>query len=81
MTEAEILLAIRTQLTVNVWPIAGKALGYRTKSAAYAAAARGDIQVVPGQGRRKPVPTHWLRRVLFVEDARGPGKGRRRKVA
>jgi hypothetical protein len=79
VTSADILRAIQSQLTVNVWPIAGKALGYRTKSAAYAAVKRGDIKVLADQGRRKPVPTLWLRKVLFVEEARAPGRGGRRR--
>jgi hypothetical protein len=82
MTQAEILHALRTQLTVPIWPTAGLALGYRTKSAAYAAAQRGRIKTIEGMGRRKPVATRWLREVLFVEKYQAPGKGRwRRKIA
>lgn len=68
MDDREILEAIRTRLTVEVWPTAGKALNYRTKSAAYQAVKRGAIRVVEGQGRRKPVPTAWLRRILCIDE-------------
>jgi hypothetical protein len=84
MTEAELLHTLQTQLTVSVWPVAAKALGYKTKSAAYAAAARGDIKLIPGTSRRKLVPTLWLRKALFIPEAQAPGRAhhrRRRKAA
>jgi hypothetical protein len=64
--------AIMTRLTVEVWPIAGKALNYKTKSASYAAARRGVIVTVEGQGRRRTVPTAWLRRVLLIDGGEPP---------
>jgi hypothetical protein len=63
LTWAQITHAIETRPTVPVWPIAGPALGYRSKSAAYDAAAKGHIRVIK-QGRKRPVPTTWLRHVL-----------------
>jgi hypothetical protein len=65
----KILKEIRTQLTVDVWPTAGMALGYRTKGAAYAAARRGAMRVIEDEGRRRQVPTAWLRRVLCLDDS------------
>jgi hypothetical protein len=75
MTHDDLLHSLRTQLTVPVWPHAGKALGYKTKSAAYAAAARGAIQTIPDMGRKRPVATAWLRSVLFVESSPPPQEG------
>jgi len=69
MNDQQILDAIRSRLTVEIWPVAGRALGYRTKGAAYAAEKRGAIRTVEGQGRRKQVPTAWLRRVLYLDHA------------
>jgi hypothetical protein len=60
--------AILNEFTVPVWPIAGQALGFRTKSAAFAAARRGAIRTIEGMGRKRPVPTAWLRRVLCLDD-------------
>jgi hypothetical protein len=79
MTHDDLLHSLRTQLTVPVWPHAGKALGYKTKSAAYAAAARGAIQTIPDMGRKRPVATAWLRSVLFVEKFEAPGRAHRRR--
>jgi hypothetical protein len=67
-----ILDAIMTELTVPVWPEAGKALGFRTRSAAFAAARRGAIRTIEGMGRKKPVPTAWLRQVLCLDRAPTP---------
>jgi hypothetical protein len=63
LTWKEIVHAIETRPTVEVWPIAGPALGYRSKTASYDAARKGLIQVIE-MGRKRPVPTPWLRRVL-----------------
>jgi hypothetical protein len=48
--------------------LAGKALGL-SKNAAYAAVERGEI---PSErfGRRRVVPTAWLRRVLLIDDTK-----------
>lgn len=65
--DEEIRLAIMTKLTVPLWPTAGKALGL-SRSATYEAAARGQIPTCD-VGRRKPVPTAPLRRMLGIESA------------
>lgn len=62
----EIVDQILTRPTVDVWPVAGPALGYKSKSASYDAARKGHIRTID-QGRRKPVPTSWLRGVLGLE--------------
>jgi hypothetical protein len=67
MTDDEVLRLIMTKLAVPVWPVAGKALGLG-RNAAYEAATRGDIPTVPVGGRRKPVPTSWLRCKLGLVD-------------
>jgi hypothetical protein len=41
LTWKQIMHAIETRPTVEVWPIAGPALGYRSKSASYDAARKG----------------------------------------
>ena len=69
LTWKEIVDQIQTRPTVEVWPIAGPALGYMSKSAAYDAARKGFIRVVE-QGRKKPVPTPWLRQVLGLKTRR-----------
>ena len=46
LTWKQIVDAIQTRPTVEVWPIAGPALGYRSKSAAYDAARKGFIRVL-----------------------------------
>ena len=65
----EIVDEIQTRPTVEVWPIAGPALGYMSKSAAYDAARKGFIRVL-AQGRKRPVPTPWLRQVLGLNTPR-----------
>jgi hypothetical protein len=80
LTHHEILTAIRTQLSVDLWPIAGKALDYQTPGAAYAAAKRGAIRVIDDGTRRKKVPTAWLRQVLCLDDAQPASRRRRRKA-
>jgi len=73
-TWAEIVNAIETQTTVDIWPYAGPALGYQSRTASYDAAKSGKIKTIPGQGRWRRVPTSWLRGVLGLKDAR---RGRR----
>ena len=50
--------------TVPVWPDAGRLLGYKSKSAAYRAAAGGFIPTVQLSERRVAVPTAALRTML-----------------
>jgi hypothetical protein len=69
LTWKQIVDAIQARPTVPVWPVAGPALGYRSKSASYDAARKGWIPVLE-LGRKRPVPTPWLRRVLGL-DTRG----------
>jgi hypothetical protein len=76
-TWKEIMHAIQTRPTVEVWPIAGPALGYRSKSASYDAAKKGLIRVIE-MGRKRPVPTPWLRRVLGVDANRRRRQHRRK---
>lgn len=45
----------------------GRALGYRSKSAAYRAAARGDLPVLRLGERKLVVPVHALLRMLEVD--------------
>lgn len=49
-------------------PDTGRALGL-SRNAAYDAAKRGEIHTLEF-GRRKRVPTAWLRKKLMIEDAR-----------
>jgi hypothetical protein len=67
LTWKEIIHAIETRPTVEVWPYAGPALGYTSKSASYDAARKGLIRVIE-QGRKRPVPTSWLRNVLGLKN-------------
>ena len=75
LTWNEILEAIQTRPTVEVWPYAGPTLGYRSKTASYDAARKGFIKTIP-QGRKCPVPTPWLRQVLGLD---GPRRRRGRR--
>jgi hypothetical protein len=76
LTWKEIMHAIETRPTVEVWPIAGPALGYMSKSAAYDAARKGLIRCIE-IGRKRPVPTPWLRHVLGLDARR---RSRRHKA-
>jgi hypothetical protein len=78
LTWKEIIDAIQTRPTVEVWPYAGPALGYRSKSASYDAARKGLIRVIE-MGRKRPVPTRWLRHVLGL-DVATRRRQRRRKT-
>jgi hypothetical protein len=69
LTWKQIIEAIQTRPTVEVWPYAGVSLGYRSKSSAYDAARKGLIRTIP-QGRKMPVPTRWLRHVLGLDEGR-----------
>ena len=57
------------ELLLPIWPDAGKALGYRTRSASYDAVARGDIYVVQLGKRLKRVPKRWLDRKTSGDEA------------
>ena len=63
--DEKIRLAIMTKLTVPIWPTAARALGMG-RSAAYGAAKRGDILTLD-MGRKRPVPTSWLKRKLGLD--------------
>jgi len=76
LTWKEIIDAILTRPTVEVWPFAGPPLGYRSKSASYDAARKGLIRTLE-MGRKRPVPTPWLRQVLGLQTRR---RQRRRKT-
>jgi hypothetical protein len=52
-----------------IWPDAGKTLGFKTRSAAYDAVARGDIFVVRLGKKLKRVPKSWLDRKTSGEAA------------
>jgi hypothetical protein len=62
----EILAEIRRQPTVRVWPHAGRALGL-CRGAAYAAAARNEIDVIR-IGRSVRAVSASLRRRLGLEE-------------
>jgi hypothetical protein len=51
---------ILTKLAVPLWPHTGWALGVG-RSLTYEGAESGVIPTIEGIGRRKPVPTSWLR--------------------
>jgi hypothetical protein len=55
----------RDRPTVPLWPIAGKVLGIG-RSTAYESAERGEIPVLTF-GRRKVVPTAWLKKAVEAE--------------
>ena len=57
------------KLLLPIWPDAGKALGYRSRSAAYGAVARGDIPVVTLGKKLKRVAKHWIERKTSGEVA------------
>jgi hypothetical protein len=59
---------IEVQL-LPIWPHAGKALGYRTRSAAYDAVARGDIRTVKLGKKILRVPKRWLDRMVSGDEA------------
>jgi hypothetical protein len=65
--DEKIRKAIMRDLTVPLWPTAGRALGLG-RSATYDAASRGEIPTIQ-VGRKKPVPTAPLRKMLGIEHA------------
>jgi hypothetical protein len=52
---------------VPLWPEAGRTLGFRSRSAAYAAADKGVIKTVR-LGKLRRVPTDWLERKATGEE-------------
>lgn len=58
------LKAALEQPTIDV-PTAGKAFGL-SRNSSYEAAARGEIKTIE-MGRKKRVPTSWLRNVLGLD--------------
>jgi hypothetical protein len=67
MGEDEIRQEILTKLTVPLWPTAGRALGLGRNST-FEGAKKGEIETIP-VGRRRPVPTAWLRKKLGLDGA------------
>jgi hypothetical protein len=59
---------IMTKLTVPLWPTAGKALGLGRNST-FEGARKGEIETI-AVGRRRPVPTAFLRRKLGLDNPR-----------
>lgn len=57
---------IMTKLTVPLWPTAGRALGLG-RGATFQAARTGEIEVIE-IGRRKPVPTSFLKKKLGLAE-------------
>jgi hypothetical protein len=66
MDDKEIRQAIMTRLTVPLWPTAGRALGLGRNST-FEGARNGQIETIP-VGRRRPVPTAFLRRKLRLDE-------------
>jgi hypothetical protein len=79
LTWKQIVDAIMTKPSVSIWPVAGLALGYKSKSAAYSAARLGYIKVIE-QGRKRPVPTQWLRGVLGLKTRRRPRTAEKKAI-
>lgn len=67
---------------VPIWPEAGRRLGYRSKSAAYDAAARGDIKTVKLGKKLRKVPRRWLDRMVAGDEGIGAARreGARRRA-
>lgn len=65
MTADELKRALIEELTVPVWPHAGKAFGL-SRNPAYEAAKRGDIPTIRIGGAIR-VPTAFLRKMLGIE--------------
>jgi hypothetical protein len=69
MDDRKIRRDIMTKLTVPLWPTAGKALGL-SRSSTYEGARNGEIETIE-IGRRKPVPTAFLRKKLGLTNDGG----------
>jgi hypothetical protein len=61
----EIRKALSENLVVQLWPAAGRALGLK-RGATYRAASIGDIPTIK-VGKKRPVPTSWLRQKLGLD--------------
>jgi hypothetical protein len=59
---------IMTKLTVPLWPTTGHALGIG-RNATYEGARTGEIETI-AIGRKRPVPTSFLRRKLGIDEPR-----------
>jgi len=68
MNDKEIRREIMTKLTVPLWPTAGRALGLG-RNLTFEGARTGEIETI-AVGRRRPVPTAWLRRKLGLAEPR-----------
>ncbi len=68
MDDAKIRRQIMTKLTVPLWPTAGRALGLGRNST-FEGARKGEIETI-AVGRRRPVPTSFLRRKLGLSEPR-----------
>jgi hypothetical protein len=66
MDDQEIKRLLMTKLTVPIWPTAARALGIGRQSA-FEGARTGEIETI-AVGRRRPVPTAFLRRKLGLTD-------------
>jgi hypothetical protein len=62
MDDKKILREITTKLTVPLWPTAGRALGLG-RNLTFEGARNGEIETIQ-VGRRRPVPTSFLRKKL-----------------
>jgi hypothetical protein len=70
MDDKKIRQEIMTKLTVPLWPTAGRALGLGRNST-FEGARTGEIETIK-VGRRRPVPTAFLRRQLGLTDEKSP---------
>jgi hypothetical protein len=68
MDDKAIRKEIMTRLTVPLWPTAGRALGLG-RNLTFEGARTGEIETI-AVGRRRPVPTAWLRRKLGLDEPR-----------
>jgi hypothetical protein len=66
MDDRKIRREIMTKLTVPLWPTAGRALGLG-RNLTFEGARTGEIETI-AVGRRRPVPTAWLRKKLGLDD-------------
>ncbi len=66
--QGEVTLSeLRDRPTVPWWPDAGRALGFRSRSATYRAIERGEIPVIRFGQKRIVVPTAELLRMIGIE--------------
>jgi hypothetical protein len=57
---------IKKQL-LPIWPDAGRALGFRSRAAAYAAVRKGRVRIVR-IGNLQRVPLWWIKRKIAGEE-------------